>query len=242
MTDITPYVPLKQCVAMALDEADKSSADFDKAWILAFRGLVDLGYDIAWEPTSVNIPLNGNKTADLPSDCISWTKIGVWNNSGEISTLKMNRALSIFKSANPNRLSQMPADITDNFLQNLPSYPFFVNYAWDYGYRNSYLDSGLVQYGECWVDEKNRVIIFDPNFRFDHVVLEYISSPEKNGDYEIQLACQEAVIAFVQWKLKIATEKDYYNRKIEARRRLKPVRLQIVDQIIRENQGFRLKG
>ena len=92
------------------------------------------------------------------------------------------------------------------------------------------------------MDEVNNVIVLQPAFSFPDLILEYLGSPQANGDYQIQTVCQEAVIAFILWKFKAGTEQSYYTRLIEARRKLKPVTLQEIQQAIRENMKYSLKA
>jgi hypothetical protein len=75
-------------------------------------------------------------------------------------------------------------------------------------------------------------------------MFEYISSPLKNEDYMVETSMQEAVIAFIEWKLKIAPRELYVAAKIEARRRKpgKKVTLQTLNQVLRESNGFKLRS
>lgn len=244
MTDVTPYVPLSRCVAYFLDEYNKSSGDEDKAWVMAFRSLVDLGFNISAEPKSVRLPVAGNKTVQFPPDLLTWTKIGILNNNGEISTLKINNGLTLFKDNNPNRLEQITPDI-DSAIPTLLGTPYYINY-YNNGYYNTLfgIGGGLIQYGECRVDPKNRLIVLSPDFQYPHIVIEYLSSPEKDRDYQIQIHLQEAVVAFIAWKFKLAPAQEYYDRCIEARRRLpgKKATLSTINQVIREATGQYLKS
>lgn len=242
MTDITQYVSLKTVVSYCLDENDQSIGSFDKYWILAFRGLIDMMLDVTAEPLTVRLPINGNKTVTLPSDYLSWVKIGILNNNGEVSTLKINNALTTYKDTNSNRLQQLTADISDSF-PFLLSNPFYLNFYYNGQYQPLFgVGGGLLQFGECRVDDKNNLIILPPDFRFDSIILEYISSPQKNGDYQIPIVCQEAVIAFIKWKSKTGSYQEYIAEKINARRRMpkKKVHLQHFNQIIRESNGQKL--
>lgn len=242
-SDFSQYVPLKKIVSMFLDENDKSMGDFDKAWIIAFRAYADLGFDIAFEPETFRLPVNGNMTVTLPSGYIKWTKIGIINASGEVSVLKVNTSLTKFRDNNPNRLSLITPDIPDFDTSNFFANPFFYNCYFGNVYSPYFgIGGGLVTYGECVVDEKNNVIVLSPTYTFPDVLLECIISPQQNEDYQIQMVCQEAVIAFMAWKFKVGKEEDYYFRKQEARRRLKPVTLQEINQAIRENQKYALKS
>lgn len=242
MSDIQKYVPLKTIVSYTLDEEDQSIGTFDRYWVFAFRGLVDLMFDVTAEPITVRLPVLGNKTVPFPADYISWSKIGILNNNGEINTLRVNDSLTKYKDNNPNRLEKLTPDITDTYPL-LINNPYFLNYFYNGVYQPLFgVGGGLIQYGECTVDEENNLIVLNPEFRYDHIILEYISSPEKNGDYTVPLYTQEALIAWIKWKAKRGTRQEYYAEKINSRRRApkKRVNLQKFNQIIRESNGQKL--
>lgn len=244
MTDIQTYVALKTIVSYVLDEIGGSIGSFDQYWIFAFRALVDMLFDVSAQPETFRVLLNGNQTANFPSGCISWTKIGVLNDKGEISTLKINNALTTFKDNNPNRLEQLTPDINDAVPVILNA-PFYVNYYYDGIYQPLFgVGGGLIQYGSCRVDEKNRVVILDEDFKYDHIMFECIIAPEKNGDYTVPIATQEAIIAFIKWKAKQGTYQEYIAAKINARRRMpkKKVTLQGINQVIRESEAQKLRS
>lgn len=243
MTDITKYVSLKRVVSYFLDEQNKSGADFHRAWIIAFRALVELGFNIAFEPETFRLPVNGNMTATLPQGYLKWTKIGVINASGEVSFLKINNSLTKWRDSSPNRLSNISPDINDTDLSFNTLNPFFSNYYFGSFYTPLFgLGAGMVTYGDCVVDEANNLIVLAPTFPYADVLVECLISQQQNEDYQIQTVCQEAVIAFIAWKFKVGSEQDYYNRLIEARRKLKPITLQEIQQAIRENQKYSLKS
>ncbi len=75
-------------------------------------------------------------------------------------------------------------------------------------------------------------------------MFEYISSPQRNGDYMVETALQEAVIAFIEWKAKLGTYDMWIGAQINARRRLpgKKVTLQTLNQVLRESNGFKLRS
>lgn len=243
--ELSKFIPLKQVVSYALDEIDSSYASFDKAWILGLRGLVDLNFDISAEPKTIRIPLQGNKTAQIPRDCISWTKIGVLDNRGEISTLKINNAITTWMGTSPNRIQKIEESQVNDSVGGLAGAPLYLNYYYNGNYANLYgVGNGLIQYGECRVDDKNQIIIFHPDFKYDSVLFEYISSPERDEDYQIELRFQEAIIAFIKWKMNKGTERDYYNEVIKGRRRggKKKVTLQQIQQVLREDGGMKLQS
>jgi len=244
MADLGKWVTLKSLVSMFLDEENKSYSDFDKAWIIGLRALVDMNFDVSGEPMTVRIELNGNKTANMPVDCISWTKIGILDDRGMVSTLRINNGLTTWMDNNPNRISKLADSQVNDGLGLLVDGVPYINYYSDGNYCNLFgVGGGLIQYGECRVDEKNQLIIFPPEFQYTSVLLEYISSPERNEDYMVELRFQEAVIAFIKWKFKLGTMQEYYAMVTAGRRRggKKKVTLQGIAEVIREGNGMALR-
>lgn len=244
-TDVSKYVHLKRVVAFALDEEDKSQGDFDKGWLFAFRAMIVMGFAAEWEPKTVRLPVNGNGTVTIPADCITWTKIGILNASNEVVTLKINNALTTLKDNNPNRTSYLVPDVQDTNLANIVLNPNYLNYYFGNWYTPLFgLGNGMVNYGECTVDEKNNVIVMGPQYPFPDIIFEYISSPQNDQDYMVETCLQEAYIAFIRWKFKKGTEGEFYARFREGRRSLpnKRFTLQEANQAIRENLGYKVKA
>lgn len=242
--ELGKYIPLKMPVGYFLDQYKKSEYDFDTCWNLSFRCLVDLNFDVSAEPISVRLPVQGNQTVILPPDYLSWTKIGILNNLGEVSCLKKNNALSIFKDNNPDRLSKLTPDVTTTF-NLIFGIPFFLNYFDNGLYYNLYgVGGGMITYGDFRIDEKHNVIVLNEDFRYDHIILEYISNPQKNGDYCIDIAFNESVIAFIEAKMKLNTMENYYGEVVKARRRLpgKKVTLSTINQVLREGTGMYMRS
>ena len=104
------------------------------------------------------------------------------------------------------------------------------------------IGGGLVQYSDIKVDEVNKVIVLDPQYGFPDIIIECVVSPQMNGDYQIQICCQEALISFLDWKFKLGSKEDFYTEAIEARRSLKPISLQEIQQAIREQNKYSLKA
>lgn len=246
MQDLTTglYTPLRSVVALFLDEHDKSMGDEDKCWILGLRALTLLNQQIAAEPLTVRLALMASKTVNFPPDLIGWSKIGVMNQNAELCVLRVNRALTSLRSTSPNRLNYLNGDVSDG-LPLLAGVPFFFNYFNNGAFNNLYgVGGGLVTYGDCRVDERNNVIIFDQNFQYSEILLEYISSPKKNDDYQVPTCLNEAVIAFIEWKMKLNTEENFYARAVEGRRALpnKKVTWQTLNDTIRQANGMKLRS
>lgn len=240
--EIGRYTTLKTIVAHFLSQYDKSFADEDQCWLLATRAMMDMHFQVTAEPETFRIPLNGNKTANFPTGCLSWTKIGILNDSGEVSTLKINNALTKWRDSNPNRLSKLTGDINDS-VGSLVAAPFYFNYYYNGNYCNLFgVDTGLIQYGSCVVDEANELVVLAPDFRYDSIIFEGIMSPEKTDDYRVLTVLTEPIIAFIEAKKKLNTMDNYYAEVTKARRAIgkKKVTLQGINQSIRESTAMKI--
>lgn len=244
-SEIGKYTTLTTICLFFLDQYGKSIKDLDKVKLIGLRALTELNFDISGEPITVRLPLSetGNKTVRFPEGCMQWVKIGVLNENGEICTLKKNNALTTWNDLNPNRLPFSP-DI-NNSIGALANAPIFINYYFEGNFYNLFgVGGGLIQYGDMRVDDKKEVVILNPNFQYDHIMFEYISAPERDSDYKVLTALQEAVIAFIEAKLKLNTMENFYAESIKARRRLngKKVELQTINQVIRESDAMKLRS
>ena len=234
------YESLKTICSYFLDQHDKSIGDMDKCWILAFRGLSLLHYNISAEPKTVRLTVDANQTVRIPPDYTSWIKIGILNTNGEVVTLRVNKALTTYSDNNPNRIENISPDINTGWVgnSNSPYVNFFNNGMYQplFGVGNA----GMVTYGDCRVDEKNNIIILNPTFQYQHVILEYICCPERDLEYQIDIRLREAVIAFIEWKMKLTSRQEFYAAAVEANRIIKPIRMQSLNQTIRLNEKMTL--
>jgi hypothetical protein len=240
---------------MYIDESRQTSKEFRRLWALAFRGLTDIGLDVSWSSKTTLINVNANLTANVPIDFLDWIRVGVFNNFGEIATLRVNDELTTYKDNDPDRLtdiqSQTPTDV--NYFQ----YPYWWG-GWDDSDYEHYFGAGsaLIQAGECKFDKQNNIIILDPSFEYSQIVLQYVSMPMMDDDYAIDLKCQEALIAWLRFKdiqslpssrmvnisEKQLRQREYFLQKKLARKRIKPFRLQVSEQFSREAQRLAVKG
>lgn len=234
------YEPLATVISYFIDQHDKSVGDEDKYWILGFRALSLLHQNISAEPKTLRLPVNANQTVNYPPDYIDWWKVGILNNNSEVVTLRVNKALTTFSSLSPNRLTNIGGDINSGWASssNSPYVNFFNNGMYQplFGVGNA----GVVTYGDCRMDDANKVIILSPTFQYTHIILEYVSSPERDVDYVVDVRLREAIIAFIEWKTKLGSRQDFYAAAVEANRMLKPVKSQSINQTLRLNEKMTL--
>jgi len=244
MADIDAYMPIKEMAAFCLDEKDKSAADLDKIWLLMLRGLIKIRYAFAAEPETIRVPVPANKVVPFPNGLLKWSKIGLLNDAGEVSTLKKNTALSTWLSTSPLRSIGLATPNLNDTIGSLAAAPLYLNYYYNNSYNNLFgVGNGLIQYGEFRVDEANRLIILPMDFRYDSILVEGIYAPLKmNGDYLVPISLLEVLIAFAKWKMGLGPRQEFYAEATEARRTIKPVTLQTINQVIRESQGMKLRS
>jgi hypothetical protein len=244
--DTAKWVCLSEVIYQYIDQARLSNADYRRLWTIGVRGVEEMGMDVYGTTKTVKLTINANKTVTLPSDYIGFSKVGIFNQKGEVSTLRRNKNLSSYKINQTDRLTSNTDNSTGNTyrLQDLA----FVNYFDGARYVNIFgTGSVLNAAGEFDVDEEQGLIYLDNEYGYDYVVLEYLSSPEDDADYKIPVQIRESVLAFIAWKDiehlplgrraslgdKQLRRKEYYNQKRNANLRENPVMLWDANEVIR---------
>lgn len=249
------WINLEECVTAYLDESEQSNAKYFKVWHLAFRGMTELGLDAFYLVKSVKLPVNANLTVTLPADYLQYSKVGVFNEQGEIIPMGVNNNLTVAFDLNPTRLEQTQDNtITTNVQQNGI---WWFNYWNGYGIGNVFgLPSGSPFIGSFKIDNANGVIVLSENFSYPYVMLEYMASPQDGGEYYIPIQFKEALIAYLRWKdiisIPVKTHvananvlirrKDFYNERKNAIARFDPVNLPDLYQWNLQNQRLTVKA
>lgn len=248
------WISLDECITAYLDESEQSNHKYFKCWHLAFRALTELGLDAFYLVKSIKIPVNANLTAPLPEDYLSYSKVGVLNEQGEIITMGVNNKLTVAFDLNPTRLTQtedstLPTQFSQTGI-------WWFNWWNGNGYGNYYgLPSGTPYIGSFKIDNSNGVIVLSENFSYPYVMLEYTASPKEGGEYFIPIQFKEAVIAYLRWKDRISVpvkthmdnsnigmrRHDYYNERRLAIARYDPVNLPDLYEWNLQNQRLTVK-
>lgn len=217
-----------------------------RIWQLAYACIEQLGLDFIGNVKTVKLPIESNATVILPSDYIQYRKIGVINGAGEIATFKVNNKLSSLAAGTQDRLSHLGADIGNGAV--------FCNYQYQGDTVNVYGVPAKTTY-EFKVDTGLNVIILEPSFPYDHIVMEFLATPNPDDDIVVPVQIKEAVIAWVEWKdnsgkravnrvglsLKRDAEHNFYNQLRVAKARLKPFRIEEAYQVHLETQRLCVK-
>jgi hypothetical protein len=256
-------IKLKDIVFGYSELSKQSDAEFLRLWRIAFKGFKFMGLNGFWQPKTISIPVNKNQTATLPADYIQWVKIGCFNHAGEIQTLRVNENLTTFKDTDSDRLKQIKPEITE-LLPSFLSDAWFADGMSYYGdgedvcdtSQNFGVGSRLIQPGECKVDEVNNCVVLGTQYQYPYIILEYISSPEKDDDYGIPIQFELAMEAFLAWQdiiyvpatghvgnNNVAMRARYFKSQLAvAKQAYKPFRLQEATQTFIESQILGIKA
>lgn len=244
-------IKLKEIIGQFLSSADQSSHQFLRLWNMGVFGLqTEFNLDITGELKTVLLEVNANKTASLPHDYITYSKIGVLNNSGEVVTFNRNSRLSSYNSFQIN--SECRGGNAPTINTGTDSV-----YSYNHGYYHNFFQagemyqlfgaaSGTPSVGEYKLDESNKLILLDKHSMYDNIVLEYLGDGFEDNDYAIDVRAAEAMIAYLRWKNAIDANKkfspaqvnvlkrEYYREKRLAKMRLNPFKIGEFNDITRK--------
>lgn len=252
---------LTEIVANLLDSQDSSAHSFRRLYNLGAFGMkAEFSLDIKSTLKTVLLDVNPNKSVALPCDYVGFSKIGITNDCGELVTFKKNSQLTNYHQEyfNSNsRLQGVPKLPNYGFIGGVNGYGYndylYLNYWYNSTTYNLFgLPSGTVDIGEYKLDEAARIILFQPHFHWDKVLLEYISDgvDEENDDFEVDSRIAEAMKCYLRWqdvidrpkKASQSTVRDlrlqYYNQKRLAKMRMNPVILNEIQNA--ERQSWKL--
>jgi hypothetical protein len=249
------WITIDTVIKDYLDESEQSNHKYFKCFNLAFRGMEQLGLDFFYNIKSVKLPVNPNQTVELPLDYVNYTKVGVFNDIGEVIPLTYNSKLTTFADLFPDRLDR----VTDNTLYNYysPQNAIFYNYYNGAGYGNIYgLPSGSPFVGNFKIDAKNSLILLNDTFYYKYIVLEYIASPTEGEEYFIPVQFREALLAYIAWrdianvpssrKGSLGDKRDrrheFYNERRLAQARFRPFYLDAAYELNLESQRLTVKA
>lgn len=230
-------IKVKELVGAFLDEINGSKNEFSRAYRIAMRGWRELNWDVTGVLKSTRLPVCNDLTAKLPDNFLKEISVGVINSSGHLATLTKNERLTLY--------------CEDDEIPSEDWYMYESNLNILTG-RGSLGIGSHNNIGEYRVDRDAGILILDPSFCYDGVVLEYLAVGEEKGLESINELASEALIAYIRWKWHIAKKgvtqgdratfrKEYYNERRLARLRIKMPTLQEMNQAVRQStkQGIK---
>jgi len=248
-------IPLKTIIANFISSADLSEHQFMRLWNIGVMGARSFNLDISGRFKTVLLDVAANKTADLPTDYLTLSKLGVLNANGEVIPFRQNTALNALHAEYTDQLDNRntyPAIDPINALTSPTRFPFiWLNFtvSGSEGYHLFGLGSGTGTVGEYKIDEECRTIFLSSDWPYSQIVLEYLSDgyDSECDDFVIDVKAEEAMMSYIRWKnaqdnrKKYSTgdvqyyKREFYNQKRLAKMRLNPVNISDMQAVFRSN-------
>jgi hypothetical protein len=267
------YVPLKQVIndfMISLDGNDYAAHASDAAVKnFALRGLRELGFDMLKVIRSLKLSVNtANNTAELPDDYVDWSKVGIVGGDGLVYVLGENKNINYSQKYSTSSGSTYDAD-GDGLLDReddktggstgggavddgFGSY-IFRNYVYGNNQGQLYGMGGGRYQGEFRVNlDQNRIEI-KSNSNVTDLVIEYVADEARSSNPQVHAYAEEALIAYIYYKLverkaavpyneKMRARQEYYNERRKANARMKSVTKEEALKTIRKNYKQAPKG
>jgi len=233
---------------------------------IALRGIRDIGFDIGKKTKSLRLAVNSNDTVTLPDDYVDLIKIGVVGDDGRVYVMNQNKHLNYsHKKVSPasrTTFNSGPLDIKANEIVNIEEsktatetnlsivddfYEFiFENYLYEGGVGRLYGLGGGHGIGEYRINlDQNRIEI-SANSNVSEIVMEYIGDEARSSDPSVHVYAEEALRAYIYYKLvekkstvpaneKARARAEYYNERRLANARLSNFTKEEALKTIRKN-------
>jgi hypothetical protein len=233
---------------------------------IALRGIRDIGFDIGKKTKSLKLAVNSNDTVTLPDDYVDLIKIGVVGEDGRVYVLNQNKHLNYsHKKVSPasrTTFNAGPLDIKANEIVNIEEsktatetnlsimddfYEFiFENYLYEGNVGRLYGIGGGHGIGEYRINlDQNRIEI-SANSNVSEIVMEYIGDEARSSDPSVHVYAEEALRAYIYYKLvekkstvpaneKARARAEYYNERRLANARLSNFTKEEALKTIRKN-------
>jgi hypothetical protein len=267
------YVPLKQVIndfMISLDGNDYAAHASDAAVKnFALRGLRELGFDMLKVIRSLKLSVNtANNTAELPDDYVDWSKVGIVGGDGLVYVLGENKNINYSQKYSTSSGSTYDAD-GDGLLDReddktggstgggavddgFGSY-IFRNYVYGNNQGQLYGMGGGRYQGEFRINlDQNRIEI-KSNSNVTDLVIEYVADEARSSNPQVHAYAEEALIAYIYYKLverkaavpyneKMRARQEYYNERRKANARMKSFTKEEALKTIRKNYKQAPKG
>tara|TARA_R110002020_G_scaffold70767_2_gene183500 strand:+ start:1407 stop:2135 length:729 start_codon:yes stop_codon:yes gene_type:complete len=217
------FITLDEVIqGLIVDEGKSSEHEYLRYFNIALRGLKELNFDVVRQIKAVQLELDHKNTINLPLDYVSYTKIGVSDNDGNVNYMGRRDRMNLV----PGTKSTVVNDNTEN--------PPIFSY-------NNYDNSLWGRYGQGGGNNANgyyRENLEEGTIEFSHsngtIILEYISDGSTGltgTDIKVHSFAEEALRSFIYWKSihrrrnvnmndKMVAKSEYYNQKRLARARM----------------------
>ena len=134
-----------------IEEGKSSEHEYLRYFNLALQGLKELNFDTVRQIKSIELNLDHKNTVKLPSDYVSFTKIGITDNDGEMNYLGRRDRINLVHGTT----SSVTEDKTQHpvFTDNVPGDGLYARFGEGggnnvNGYYRENLDEGTIEFSE----------------------------------------------------------------------------------------------
>jgi hypothetical protein len=225
--DTKGIVSLDYAVHMVLMDLDDYTNTFYKKYLqYAILGFQDLNLFVNQSVKVAYLTVGANKTAPLPDDYITYTKIG-YNNGGVVATLGLNNDLMMPHQTNDcgdlvnDNLGDCGNESSGDSSAVVPSFGYYFSAH----YRNGQFvgeqyggAGGRHNDGTYRIDEERRLIVFNSEVAASEIILEYKSSGIKgDGSTMVKREFIPAIRAYIHWQRRAYNDNVAESKKRELR-------------------------
>ena len=253
---------------ITLDGDDYASNASDSAIRnFALRGIREIGFDLGKKVKSLKLSIDtSTDSVALPDDFVDLIKIGIVDADGIVRVFGNNKNINYSRKiadpvtntvfdGNPlnipaNQIDDRAADktATDNTSGSDNDFGQYVfeNYIYQGGAGRLYGAGGGHLAGEYRLNLDEDWIEIETNSGFSQVVIEYIADEARSSDPEVHVYAEEALRAYIYYKIierkssvpsneKIRARAEYYNERRKANARLSNFTKEEALKTIRKN-------
>jgi len=264
------YVPLSQVIddfiitLQASDHANDASDNIIRSF--ALRGIREFGFDVSKKIRSLKLTVNQtNNTVALPDDYVDWSKVGVVGADGLVYVLGENKNINYSQKYKTSNGSTYDADgdglldredsktatssgspAADNGITDGMESYIFRNYVYEIDEGGVSGFGGGQDYGEFRINLDQNRIELKGNSSMAEIVIEYVADEARNPNPDVHVYLEEALRAYIYYKLierrssvpyneKMRARTEYYNERRKANSRMKSFTKEELLKTIRKN-------
>jgi hypothetical protein len=229
----------------------------------AKRGVQELYYDIVNEVISIELELNPTLIIALPHDFVQYVRISWVDQNGKLHPLAIDNSSNLSQAYLQDHeydyLYDSGGDILQgSHIQDLDPTGSTIDYSVDgaesyvspYYTRNGPFNtnrSKIFKNGSYRIDKDRGIIQFSSTVMGKIIVLEYISDglfQREDGDIRIHKFAESAMHSYIYHQLvdkkrnvpereKMRAERQWFNNRRIAKRRIKPIRYEELRQVLK---------
>tara|TARA_R110002167_G_scaffold89273_1_gene240829 strand:+ start:22722 stop:23597 length:876 start_codon:yes stop_codon:yes gene_type:complete len=239
----------------------------------ALRGIREFGFDVTSRVRSIKLSIEANDTVTLPDDYVDLVKVGIVDSEGILRPMAQNKNINYSRKYSLDSEGDVttstgnsdlgPLNLDSSVILNrtddktatsggstadsgdLDHY-IFENYLYQGGIGRVYGVGGGMRVGDYRVNLDQNRLELDTNSGHTDVVIEYIADEARSTNPVIHVYAEEALRAYMYYKLcerkstvpaneKSRARSEYYNERRKAKARLGNFTKDEALRVIRKN-------